>query len=105
FSRIDEVGGSSVDPDNTRTGFAFDDIGLKPCSGRGADDEDFFPDPETGRLDQLPVDCDAADIIDIGLGDGGEVNFGSEEAAHEKNGKVSQKPTNCKRGLLPGGGL
>ena len=78
FPGIDEVSGGSVDADDPRSGLTFDDIGLKPGTGRGADNEDFLADPEADDVDEIFIYRDAAHIVNIRLRDGGEMDLGSE---------------------------
>jgi hypothetical protein len=65
---------------------ALDHIGLKSLAVINVPYMDQFTDDEAGPLDQVSVDRNAAYIIDVGIGNGGSVDFALEqvEKAHSR---------------------
>ena len=89
LTRIDEVCGGSIDTNDSGTRFTFDHVGLKARSGRGANDENFFSDPQASCIDQIFIDRNATDVVNVCFGDSGEMDFGAEKTAHKRKSEFN----------------
>ena len=81
MARVDEVSRRSVDDDFARTRFTWNDISFEACAAGNGGDEHFLPLPEVGGGHEVRGDCDAAFIIDVGVGDECTVELGFEDGA------------------------
>src|SRR5688500_2288650 len=76
---LGESGGGAVDADDAGAGLAGDDVGFEAVSVVAVGDEDGFVGEEAGGFQQVAVDRDAPVVIDVGVSDGGPVEFCLEE--------------------------
>ena len=70
------MGRGAVELDAAAALFSWDDVGLHPVAVGDIDHGDFLPLEETGGLHQGAVHRDAADVVEIGTGDGDSVDLG-----------------------------
>src|SRR5512136_3079803 len=82
LSVLNRKGRGSVHAYHARTAFPGDHVGFQSLSGCVADYEDLLSRPESRPFDQIPVDSDAAYVIDVGFGYGCLVNFRSQNPSH-----------------------
>ncbi len=75
---VDKMGGSAVDNDLSRAARAGDDVGFQACAVGDGGHQHFFAHPEVGFFHEIGRNGDAAFIGDVGIGDGGTVEFGFE---------------------------
>ncbi len=73
---------TSIDADDARACFADDDISLEADAAGVRHDEDLFVGPQTHGIDQILINGDAADVVEVGLGYSGVVDFGAKDSAH-----------------------
>lgn len=72
------MGGGAVD-DNLAGAFdAFDDVSFEPRAVGDGGDEDFLAHPEVRCPHEIGGDGDAAFVFDIGISNGGAMEFGFE---------------------------
>src|SRR5699024_5010048 len=81
ITRIDQVGGGTIDADAAGSGITGDHIGLNPGAVGDVHDGDLLTLDEASGADQVGVDGDGTDIVEVGLGDGGAVNLATEDGA------------------------
>ena len=68
----------AVQAHHTAAALAGNGVGFKALAIVVVDDGDFFVNANTGGIQQILVNGDAADIIQIGFGNGGAVNLAAE---------------------------
>src|SRR5690606_12872214 len=78
----DEVRRRAVHLDRAGAARRLDDVRLQTGAGRIADYEHLLADHESGSLDEVHVDGDAAHVIHAGPGDGGLMDLRAEEETH-----------------------
>ena len=82
MSDLGESGGGTVEGDDPAPPFPGEDIRFKTCTVVHDSDRYLLPDPETGPVDEVGIDGDAALVIESGLRNGGTVDLASEQPAH-----------------------
>jgi hypothetical protein len=78
---VDEPGGGAVDLDLARAALADDGVGLEPLAVVDVHDGHLLVHEDVGRLEQVGVDRDRADVVQVGVGHRRPVDLGLEHGA------------------------
>ena len=73
-----EVGGGTVQADDTAAGLAGDGVGLEAVAVVDVRDLDLLVLADAGGVQEVLVDGDGTDVVELGLGDRGAVNLALE---------------------------
>ena len=76
-----EMRGRTVDAEHAGAAFALDDVGLEPGAVRHVDDRDLLSGEQVGGVHQVAVDRDGADVVEVGVRDGGAVDLRLQHGA------------------------
>jgi hypothetical protein len=75
---LNQTCGRAIEANNAAAAFAGDGVGFKTFAVVIVDDGDFFVHANTCRIQQVLVNGNAADVVEVGFGNGGTVDFAAE---------------------------
>jgi len=78
---LDEPCGGTVETDDAAAAFAGDGVGFEAFAVVVVDDGDFFVNEDACGVEQVLVYGDAADVVEVGFGNGGAVYLAAEHGA------------------------
>ena len=81
---VHQVRGRAVDPDDAGATFASDGVGLQACAVGDVHDRNELAGQDVGSVQQGQVHSDGANVVQIGVRDGGPVDFGLEHFAKHR---------------------
>ena len=80
-ARLHQPCGGAVQADGAAAALAGDGVGFQPRAVVVVDDLDFFINENAGGVQQIQIDGNAADVVEIGFGNGDAVDLAAEQGA------------------------